>query len=160
MARPIQLFLASMLLMVSFPVSAQNRVSAMSLFLKAGQAIPNECQQEATVFKQIASAFPHPKSGWSFVVICDENSWKAALQRMGVDDPDREHFGETDIDHNITYFRGWPLVNYRLGNPTPEHIVAHGLAHIMLHSRDEELVDRTALDWIKRRGTYQIANAR
>lgn len=158
MSRSIRIpFLIVGLLTLTLSAGAQNQVSAISIHLKQGQAIPSECQLEAQVFKQIASVYPHPKTGWSFVVICDEDSWNAALRRMGINDPLREHFGETDIDHDITYIRGWSLVHYRAGYPTRDHIIAHELAHIMLNSRDEQLVDTTARRWVNRRDTVEIA---
>jgi len=148
MTRSIRIFsLIAILFMLSLSAFAQNKVSVNSLFLKPGKPIPADCQEAAQVFVHFASMYPHPKTGWSFVIVCDENSWTAAMQRMGLTGDGMEHYGETDIDHNITLFRGWKLIHPDM-EVTPEHIVAHELAHIMLHSRDERLVDQTAMKWI------------
>lgn len=146
---PSRLLVVAIFIVLSFPAMAQNKVSVTSLFTKPGQPIPADCQQAAQAFVHLASRFPHPKSGWEFVIVCDEGTWKAAIQRMDLTNEPGEHYGETDIDRNITLFRGWKLIHPDM-QATPEHIVAHELAHIMLHSRDEFLVDKTALDWVDR----------
>jgi hypothetical protein len=86
--------------------SAQNRVSTMSVFLKPGQVIPAQCQQEAQTFKQIASIYPHPKTSWSFIVVCDEGSWRAALERIGItnENPIRSTTEKQTLTTKLRYF--------------------------------------------------------
>src|SRR5579884_2500991 len=139
------LFTVAALAVSALSTFAQNSVSVTSLFQKPGQPISDSCKEEVQVFEQIASVYPHPKSGWKFIIVCDENSWRAAIQRMGLVNEPGEHYGETDIDRGITLFRGWALTHPGVGGATPERIVVHELQHIMLHSRDENLVDTSAL---------------
>jgi hypothetical protein len=48
------------------------------------------------------------------------------------------------------YVRGFTLVNTVTGYATtPEHIVAHELAHVFLDSADEKKVDNQAQIWMK-----------
>ena len=101
--------------------------------------------------------YPHPSTGWSFVVVCDEESWKHLMQRTFLDKKLGEHYGETDIDKGITLIRGYKLLNPDAG-ASPEHIIAHELAHIMLHSRDEKKVDRQAEMWVAQQGRTTFGN--
>ncbi|WP_026441549.1 ImmA/IrrE family metallo-endopeptidase [Pseudacidobacterium ailaaui] len=138
---------ALLLFMCSLSAVAQNEISASSLFLKPGEPVPQECQQAAQLFAHLAAIYPHPKSGWHFVIVCDDNSWDAVMQKMGLVDG-LTHYGETEIDRRITLFRGRKLIHPDTG-VSPEFIVAHELAHIMLHSRNEQIVDLTARKWVE-----------
>jgi hypothetical protein len=69
------------------------------------------------------------------------------MQKMGLVDG-LTHYGETEIDRRITLFRGRKLIHPDTG-VSPEFIVAHELAHIMLHSRNEQIVDLTARKWVE-----------
>jgi len=67
-------------------------------------------------------------------------------------------YGETDIDHGVTFLRGTILSKFgtllSISNEpviTAEHLVTHELAHIVLRSRDEAKVDAQAMRWMKDR---------
>ena len=130
------------------PVVAQNQLSYVSNYGKPNQPVTTECRQMGQVFTHFASLYPHPKSGWSFVIVCDENTWKAFMQKTDFVGGQVDHYGETDIDAGLTLIRGYKLLYPDIG-VTAEHVVAHELAHVTLHSRDEYLVDATAMQWIK-----------
>jgi hypothetical protein len=132
------------------PVMAQNHFSFVSDFVKAGRPSPAECVKEGALFMKLLSDYPHPASGWNFVVICDDTTWQHVLRKAGIADGPGERYGETDIEHNLTLIRGVKLVRSDMG-VTPDHIVAHELAHIMLHSTDEARVDRQAFAWMAER---------
>jgi hypothetical protein len=134
----------------SFPSMAQNQFSLVSDFVKAGQPASPECLAEGTLFKKLLSAYPHPASGWSFVVVCDDPTWQHVMRKIGMDDDLREHYGETDIKDNLTLIRGAKLTHADMGVP-PERIVAHELAHVMLRSIDEAKVDRQTFAWMAER---------
>jgi len=130
-----------------FPSMAQNHFSFMSDFTKAGQAAPAGCITKVTYFMKLLSKYPHPASGWTFVVVCDDTTWQHVMCKTGMADGLSEHYGETDIEHNLTLIRGVKLTHPDMG-VSPDHIVAHELAHIMLRSTDEAKVDRQAFAWM------------
>ena len=140
--------LVSLLLVFAAPVFAQNTLAPVTDFGKKGAPVSADCQQEMSVFVKLASVYPHPKSGWKFYIVCDESTWKEFMQQSFFSTDGMEHYGETDIDKGVTMIRGWKLIHPDLG-VTPDHIVAHELAHIMLHSRDERKVDAQAYMWIQ-----------
>jgi hypothetical protein len=130
---------------------AQLTLSAASLF-SANKSLPATCQKEEDVFLRIAKNYPLPAK-WKVVIVCDEPSWKDLLRRMVTLErnhpPDAEKtYGETSIEANLTFLRGNALLYPDLGN-TPEQTIAHELAHVMLHSRDEYRVDAQADAWMK-----------
>ena len=134
----------------TFPVTAQNHFSFVSDFVKAGRPSPAECVKQGARFMKLLSEYPHPASGWNFVVVCDDTTWQHVLRKAGIADGPGERYGETDIAHNLTLIRGDKLIHADMG-VTPEHIVAHELAHVMLHSTDEAKVDRQAFAWMAER---------
>ena len=133
------------------PSVAQNHFSFTSDFMKAGQPAPAECVTEGVVFMKLLSAYPHPASGWHFVVVCDDATWLHVLRKAGMTGGPGEHYGETDIENDLTLIRGAKLIHPDMG-VSPEHIVAHELAHVILHSTDEGKVDRQAFAWMAERG--------
>jgi len=133
-----------------FPSMAQNQFSFVSDFVKASQPASPECLAESTLFMKLPSTYPHPASGWSFVVVCDDPTWQHVMRKIGMADDLGEHYGETDIKDNLTLIRGTKLTHADLGVP-PERIVAHELAHVMLCSIDETQVDRQAFAWMAER---------
>jgi hypothetical protein len=134
----------------TFPAMAQNHFSFVSDFVKAGRPSPAECVKEGARFMKLLSEYPHPASGWNFVVVCDDTTWQHVLRKAGLPDGPGERYGETDIKHNLTLIRGAKLTHADMG-VTPEHIVAHELAHVMLRSTDEAKVDRQAFAWMAER---------
>ncbi len=135
----------------TFPSTAQNHLSFVSDFAKVGRPAPAECLDEGFHFLKLLTVYPHPASGWNFVVVCDDTTWQHVMRKIGMADDPREHYGETDIDHNLTLIRGIKLIRPDMG-VSPEHIIAHELAHVMLHSTDEAKVDRQAFAWMAERG--------
>ena len=125
----------------------QNSVSFYTVFAKANQPVPAECVQEVKLFESLAAKLPHPKSGWKFVMVCDDGSWNLAMQHIGFSGDGMEHYGETDLTGKMTLFRGEKLIHPDIG-VSAEHIVAHELAHVMMQSTDELKVDQQALAWI------------
>lgn len=134
-------------LALSVPAIAQNKLSFASDMITSGQLPTKECLSEIQVFTRLAIQFPHPTAGWSFIIVCDEMTWLGFMRRILPHQDLWEHYGETDIDKNITLIRGYKLL-YPDRSAPAEHIVAHELAHIMLHTRDEEKVDEQAVSWI------------
>jgi hypothetical protein len=131
----------------TLPSIAQNHFSYASDFVKAGQAAPRRCITEVTYFMKLLSAYPHPASGWTFVVVCDDTTWQHVMRKTGMADDVSEHYGETDIEHNLTLIRGVKLTYPDMG-VSPDRIVAHELAHVVLRSTDEAKVDREAFAWM------------
>lgn len=136
----------SFTILASFPALAQNTVTLASAFSQLGQRAPDACVQEAQIVVKYASLYPHPKTGWQFIVVCDDNTWKMFMR--GNSNEQGDDYGRTDIDKNITLIRGSKILHPDIG-ATPEHIIAHELAPIMLHSRDEDKVDKQSILWIE-----------
>lgn len=134
----------------TLPAMAQNHFSFVSDFAKADRFTPADCVTEGVQFMKLLSAYPHPASGWSFVVVCDDTTWQHVMRNAGMAEGPGERYGETDIKHNLTLIRGAKLIHADMG-VTPEHIVAHELAHVMLRSTDEAKVDRQAFTWMAER---------
>ncbi|HVJ07225.1 MAG TPA: ImmA/IrrE family metallo-endopeptidase [Acidisarcina sp.] len=59
-------------------------------------------------------------------------------------------YSSTDIDAGTTFLRGTTLLHPDLPEAAPDHVIAHELAHIMLHSRDEAVVEAQTRKWLER----------
>ncbi|MBB5060968.1 hypothetical protein HDF16_005704 [Granulicella aggregans] len=129
--------------------SGQLPVVPSTLFIpKNGQAT-DECQRELQTFKVIASRFALPRK-WRFYVVCDEASWDSYVHHIRVEKhlaPSTPVYGVTYLDAGYTIMRGPKLLRPD-ALTTPEHIVAHELAHIYLQSIDEISVEALAMLWL------------
>jgi hypothetical protein len=151
MKRVTLLFL---LFFICFGVHAQSTVRFATYLAKPGQPAPIECTTAKAVLSKTLLLYPHPDK-WTYIIACDDSAWKDLMSRM--DKRHGEHYGETDFapDAQITYLRGSTLLGLDdslargLAVISPDHLVAHELCHIYLHSRDEDKVDRLALTWIR-----------
>jgi hypothetical protein len=160
---PLLAFLASLLFLFPTFSQAQISITAAGTFVKTGQAPPSDAISEVKLFQSIGSKFPMKEKAWKYVIVADDTMWKQLMVKMGFDpNTPLQYFGQTDIDHSITFIRGWALIHPELFGQDPEHIIAHEMAHIYLHSRDEKLVDDQAVAWIKasKKNTVQVAGVR
>jgi hypothetical protein len=114
----------------------------------ADGSIPQVCLDQGEILKGQLARFPHPQT-WTFIIACDEVSWTAVERHVDWSNVPGKVLGLTDIDHGITYLRGWSLIHPfdRTDEARPEHVIAHELAHIYLHSSDEREVDKQATSW-------------
>jgi hypothetical protein len=95
---------------------------------------------------------------WQWIIVADDAAWKLLMIRMGFDANEHiEYYGQTDIDHGITFIRGWTLTHPDRIEANPEHVIAHEMAHVYLHSRDEKLVDETAEQWLTKLAADKLA---
>src|ERR1700752_1264172 len=86
--------------LASVSAMAQNHFSFSSDFMKAGHPAPQSCIDAGTIFVKLLASYPHPASGWTFVVVCDEPSWQHVMRRAEMSSDPGEHYGETDLDHS------------------------------------------------------------
>jgi hypothetical protein len=121
-----------------------------------------ECKQAEMLVAFISSKMPLPNGNWRFVVVCDEETWKnlmtankKQLIRNDRDPTKGEIYSNTILEKNITIFRGFKLVHPDK-DVMPEHIIAHELAHIYLHSPDERKVEKLALQWVSEYKTNSV----
>ncbi|RZU39302.1 hypothetical protein [Edaphobacter modestus] len=129
---------------------AQNTITVVGTFVQAGKTPPADAVAEVKLFQSVSSKFPMKEKTWKWVVIVDDTMWQQLMIKLGFDpNTPLQYYGQTDIDHQVTFIRGWALIHPELFNQVPEHIIAHEMAHVFLHSRDEKLVDDQALTWIK-----------
>lgn len=81
---------------------------------------------------------------------CDDRTWASLLQHLGHDTAGQYTYALTDQKNHITYLRAEGILNPTQGpDSEPEHVIAHELAHIYLHSSDERRVDAQATAWQK-----------
>jgi len=121
----------------------QNTVSVLSTFAKPGEPIPAVCLQQVEKFKAIANNYPLPAM-WTFLIACDDAQWSLFLRHEGIILDGRTHYGETDIQGGMTVLRGQTLLHPDAPGATPDHVIAHELAHIALRSDDEDKVESVA----------------
>jgi hypothetical protein len=153
-----RLFLLA-LLAVSLPAFSQNRVLLSSSGRGVGSAPSAMCVREGEAFIRIASQYPAVHN-WTFYIVCTERSWRQFVRKSGQLDhgvllngvayhnqPDVQVYGTTYLGSRVTYIRGYKLL-YPDPGITPDRIVAHELAHIVLNSTDEVRDDHLALQWI------------
>jgi len=148
-----RLLLSFALILGSFGMAqGQSTISYFSSFAKPGQAVPQQCIDAKTILADALSAYPHPDK-WTYIIACDENAWHQVMTHIGITESDGKHLGETDFsdDVKLTYLNGAALVALNDVRTTPEHVVAHELCHIYLHSHDEKKVDKLATDWVSKR---------
>lgn len=142
----------------SVRVFAQNHV-ILTDYQHVGQAPSPACVREGEAFIKIASQYPQP-TNWTFYIVCTERSWYQFLKKSGqlkhgvlVDgvvyknNPRVLVYGTTYLGSHVTYLRGDKLTH---PDPwmSPDHIVAHEIAHIVLASSNEQKVDHQALEWV------------
>jgi hypothetical protein len=166
-------FVAVVMSLMSGAVEAQNVVSTQNvpsdqarLLIsvassdKPGSPVSEACQKEVNIFTSTAAHYPQPKQ-WHVVIICDDASWNALMAKVQKNggfllansgspretDIDNQ-YGLTDIDHNYTLLRGNTLL-YPPFWGSPDRVISHELAHVLLHSRNEDQVDEQAQKWTK-----------
>jgi hypothetical protein len=122
----------------------------------ADGSIPQVCLDEGSALKTELARFPHPDT-WTFVIACDDHAWDDLMALSGHAGYGRGIFGATNPDNHSTLLRGRTLLG-KDREMTPEHLVAHELAHIYLHSSDERRVEDRAFDWMKQHRLVLAAN--
>jgi hypothetical protein len=135
------LFLFLVLLSAHY-ASAQQTYTPFTLGARPGDAPPQACVDTAHTIAPIITRYPHPAQ-WRWIIACNDRSWDALLQHLGWDARGKYTIALTDQKAHITYIRAEAMA------PEAEDIVAHELAHIYLHSGDEQRVDAQAVTWIK-----------
>lgn len=129
---------------------AQNSVKVVGTFIKDGAPPSADAVAEAKIFGQVARQFPLREKQWKWVIVADDALWHQLIIRMGFrDDPRISYYGQTDLEGHQTYIRGWTLLHPDQPDAAPEHVIAHEMAHVYLHSTDEVVVDKTAHQWMK-----------
>jgi hypothetical protein len=137
-------------LLPSVYASAQISIRYFSSQPPADGSIPQVCLVEGESLRNQLSLFPHPQT-WTFVIACDTNAWDDLMALSDHADRGRSIFGATNPNNHSTLMRGSTLLGKDAPDMTAEHMVAHELAHIYLHSSNESRVDEQALEWIKAR---------
>jgi hypothetical protein len=148
-----RLLLSAVLVLGSFGMAqGQSTISYFSSFAKPGQLVPKECIEAKAVLADALTAYPHPDK-WTYIIVCDNNAWHQVMTHLGITESDGHHLGETDFsdEGKLTYLNGAAFVAMDDERTTPEHVVAHELCHIYLHSRNEVKVDKLATEWVSKR---------
>lgn len=139
-------FLA-LILGLSLSAVAQTPIKYFPSHPPTAGSIPQACLDEGDSLKAQLTRFPHPDK-WTFVIACDDHAWDDLLALAGHAGTSRVIFGATNPDNHSTLLRGTTLVG-KDREMTPEHLVAHELAHVYLHSSNERRVGDQALEWMK-----------
>jgi hypothetical protein len=151
-----RLFMIFVLAVGAMPVQCQVQMKFIANGASWGPA-PAICGQEATVVRTIVAQYRHPAS-WTWIVACDEPSWKLLARHLDLLTPKFEVFAATDRKNRITYVRGYTLLHPLRDYPTvPENVIVHELAHAELNSADETKVEATAQQWIRERPGQMVA---
>jgi hypothetical protein len=142
--------------LTSYAIQAQTRIRYVQISAAGGP--PSDlCKQEGELVQSYAGNYPHVDR-WTWIVACDEFSWRALLQHVGIDQSDRMVFAATDRAHRFTYVRGFALLhppdNFAV---VPEHVIAHEIAHAYLDTADEALTESQVRKWEKDRSRKLLA---
>ncbi|HEY0759747.1 MAG TPA: hypothetical protein VGD59_10875 [Acidisarcina sp.] len=140
---------------------AQNTISVATTHSHAGEPPSQACKEQVAVLTDLLSIFPTPVQ-WKWVVICDDAAWRRFLWLRGVEtdsagvsaSPDgasEEIYASTEIEAHVTCVRGTTLLHPDSKLAGADHVIAHELAHIVLHTRDEGRAERQALLWMRER---------
>jgi hypothetical protein len=128
---------------VSLPKAVINVVTA---FPHGRASIPETCQSQADLLWQTIQRYPHPEN-WRWILLCDEPAWQRVLTHVDRASEDTV-YALTSLDARTTCFRGSTLLRPDRVEAQPDHVVAHELAHIALHTPDEDRVERLARQWL------------
>lgn len=120
------------------------------------QAVKQQCLSAGVALRKQLDLFPHPEK-WTWLVVCDESSWPAAMKAEHVNNAEYV-YGSTYFDTTTTILRGSAL---RGDDPkvTAEHLVSHELAHIALRTADEYRAEALAKKWMNRLTKTLIASS-
>ena len=141
------------------PLFAQNTVVSFSTTVHTGDAAAAACSQQRAIIVAVIDAFPRPDK-WMWIVACDEASWEVLQARTRrADRKEAMIMALTDLTAGRTFVRGYyvlhPVDERDLAKA--DHIVAHELCHIYLHSADEMRVDALSQRWFRDRNAVRIA---
>jgi hypothetical protein len=142
------LALAALFLAGAFGEDARGSdLRIVSSFVAPGAPVPHECVEEAGIFAGALGNYAPPRD-WHWVLVCDEAGWRRFLSLSGRSGEDRI-YASTDLSARTTYLRGSKLLHTRDFGASPARIIAHELAHIQLHDRDEPTAERLGRWWEK-----------
>lgn len=135
------------LILLSGYVHSQQKYVPIQAGSKPGAPPPQTCVDTYRIIKPLISSYPHPES-WTWIMACDDRTWTGLLQHLGQESAGQYIYALTDQENHITYVRAEGILHPAQGPVSePDHVIAHELAHIYLHSADERLVDHQAIDW-------------
>ncbi len=138
-------WIVGLVLFCALCACAETNVSVVSSFARPGEPVSRDCQAQATILARAIAAYPHPES-WRWVMLCDDAAWQHFLRH--VDRADLRVYALTDIEGQVTCFRGFTLLHPDDPSAQPNHVVAHELAHIRLHTSDEDRAEALAQSWL------------
>jgi hypothetical protein len=128
-------------------VADHSDVQFVSSFVRPGQQVPCDCNDEGRIFAENLVHYPRP-GDWHWIIMCDEAGWQRFLQQSGRVGHE-EIYASTDLMTRTTYLRGTKLLHSSGFRAQPDEIIAHELAHIWLHSQDEAAAEGLARLWTK-----------
>jgi len=127
------------------PMIDLSDVRIASSFVAAGEPVPSECLEEAHIFAMSLVRYPRPDT-WHWVLICDEAGWRRFLRLSGRSEG-AAIYASTDLGGRTTYIRGAKLLYPYDLHVSPDGIVAHELAHILLRTESEARVNDLVRAW-------------
>ncbi len=138
-------WIVGLVLFCALCACAETNIGVISSFARPGDPVSRECQAQVNILASALGSYPHPEN-WRWLVLCDDAVWQHFLRH--VDRADLHVYALTDIDGQVTCFRGFTLVHPDSPSAEPNHVVAHELAHIRLHTRDEDRAEALAESWL------------
>jgi hypothetical protein len=109
-------------------------------------SVPVSCQTQADLLLQTLQRYPHP-ANWHWILLCDDAAWNHLL--VHIDRSRDSVYAVTDLEGRTTCVRGTTLLRPDQPQASPEHVVAHELAHIMLRTPDEDRAEQLARHWLR-----------
>jgi hypothetical protein len=139
-------WLLSFAVFCAFCACGQNTISVVTVFPHPHAQLPAVCQAQADILSQTIQRYPHPEA-WHWVLLCDDPAWQHLLTHL--DRRGEAVYALTDLEGSTTYLRGATLLRPDNAQARPDHVIAHELAHIALHDRDESLAEQLASGWLR-----------
>jgi hypothetical protein len=125
---------------------AQNTIQVVTAFPGPQKSIPSVCKAQADLLWLTIQQYPHPEN-WRWILLCDDAAWRHLLTH--VDHPVDSTYALTSLDAQTSCFRGTTLLSPDHPDTQPDHVVAHELAHIFLHTQDEDRTEQLAQRWLR-----------
>jgi len=146
-------------LALAFPAHAQVKIAYTSSHAKAGQPVPSECIEAGKSLVTQLNRFPRPDN-WTFIIACDAKAWSNLKADAGLSFNGLDVYGATNLKNSTTLLSGDTLRGKDASVLTPEHLVAHELAHIVLknytiRADNEQQVESLAQGWLSRKTSTQ-----
>jgi hypothetical protein len=144
------LSLAALGAMLSVSASAQTRFCLGGDLDHLTHEEKKSCSSKLETVRTLAGSM-HAPGDWHFVVVCGEDGWKSYANFKGQEGAALlNSSADTDLDQHETFFRADRI---SLNDAQSLRVVvAHELAAIVLHTTDQQAIERQIASWTAKAG--------